>query len=55
MRSALAILGSKCWIEFDRDAHIIAYPQLAQHRRANFLPHPCHLHQKMPLLAVSIG
>lgn len=59
MRSALAILGSKCWIEFDGDAHIIAYPQLVKHHKAKFyatsVPLTPENATEMPLPAASNG
>lgn|GEM_PF-5735008 len=59
MKSALEILDSKCWIEFDKDSHIIAHPELVKHHKAKFfatsVPLTPENATKMPLLAASNG
>jgi hypothetical protein len=59
MKSALANLEIKCWIEMDGDHHIIARNDLRKHHRGRFRATPVpHLQEnatEMPLSAVLNG
>jgi len=59
MKSALANLEIKCWIQFDGDHHIIARSDLRQHHRNRFratsVPHQSENATEMPLSAVLNG
>ena len=59
MKSALANLEIKCWIQFDGDHHIIACSDLRQHHRNRFratsVPHQSENATEMPLSAVLNG
>ena len=59
MKSALANLEIKCWIEMDGDHHIIARNDLRKHHRGRFRATPVPLTAKnateMPLSAVLNG
>jgi hypothetical protein len=53
MKSALANLENKCWIEMDGDHHIIPHPDLRKHHRgrlrATSVPHLGENATEMPL------